>query len=193
MVNVFLSYNSADKDFARGVARTVAVTGNPDWFDEWKVLPGDSIPGSINKGLKTFDVFVLIWSRAASNSRWVNSEIEAAVARRIDDESIRLIPVVLDETPLPPILAPIRYIDGKFGDHLSVAREILNIDSESKFRIAIQSFIEEAGFEFCEYQGAGVYVACPNYGAEPQVLEGWQRTDHQRDDTYAGVRCTNCL
>lgn len=118
--------------------------------------------------------------------------MEAAVTRWINDDRIRLIPVLLDKTPLPVLLASIRYIDSAKGNHIGVARELLGIGSETAFRLAVQSFIDEAGLEFREFYGVGVLVACPRCGATPDNLEGWEDFDHQRGDRYVGARCKIC-
>lgn len=189
--DVFLSYNSTDKEYVRKLAAAVALTGTHVWFDEWTVRPGDSIPGAIEEGLSRFETFALVWSEAASKSRWVKTEMQTAVTRWVNDDSIRLIPVLLDNTPLPLLLQHIRYIDGGDGDHLRVTRELLGIESESAFRRAVQAFIDEAGLEFREFWGVGVLVACPHCGATVDHLEGWEAHD-QRGDHYVGARCKAC-
>lgn len=190
--SIFLSHNSADKEYVRRLATGLAVMGAHIWYDEWAIRPGDSIPGAVDEGLSGFDTLVLVWSEDASNSRWVEKEMEAAITRWIDDPTIRLIPVLLDETALPAILRPIKHIDGTDGDHLRVGRELLGIESEAAFRVAVQQFIDETGIEFREFWGVGVLVACPCCGATLDNLEGWQAVDEARDDRYAGASCKAC-
>src|SRR4051794_40868768 len=72
---VFLSYNTADADTARSIGAHLALAGVDVWFDEWKIKAGDSIPGRLNEGLKSFDAFVLVWSKRAARSRWVRQEL----------------------------------------------------------------------------------------------------------------------
>jgi hypothetical protein len=189
---MFLSYNADDKAYVRRLAAALKLTGAQVWFAEWTIRPGDSITGAIQDGLSGSGTFVLVWSDAASRSRWVKTEMEAAVDRWIREDSCRLVPVRLDSTPLPPLLRSVRYIDGSNGDHIQVARELLGIESEKAFRIAVQEFITEAGLEFREFSGVGVLVACPRCGETLDKLEGYQATDEERDDRYVGVRCTAC-
>jgi hypothetical protein len=190
--SIFLSHNSADKEYVRKLAAAVALTGAHVWFDEWVIRPGGSIPGSIDQGLAGFTILALVWSRTASESRWVKSEMEAAVARWITDDRIKLIPVLLDKTPLPALLASVRYINGADRDHIRVARELLGIESDIAFRLAVQAFIDEAGLDFREFCGVGVVVACPRCGATPDKLEAWQDVDRRRDAHYVGARCKIC-
>ena len=104
------------------------------WFDEWEVRPGDSIQGAVDRGLSGFEVFVLLWSDAASRSRWVQLEMRTAVARWLGSSSLRVVPVLLDRTPVPTLLADLRYIDGSDADHLRVTRELLGIGSDAADR-----------------------------------------------------------
>lgn len=190
--SIFLSHNSNDKDNVRRLAAAIAVTGTSVWFDDWAIRPGDSIPGAIDAGLARFSVFALVWSAAAANSQWVRTEMDAAVARWVKDRSLRLVPVVLDQTPLPPILAALRSIDGTDGKYTRVARELLGIESEAEFRMAVQAFIDEAGLDFREFWGVGVLVACRRCGATADNLEGWQQIDHRNDRSYVGAHCKIC-
>jgi len=189
---VFLSYNAHDKDYVKSLAAALSMAGAHVWFDDWKIRPGDSIPGAIDEGLRNFDIFALVWSEAASRSQWVKREMESAVSRWIETPEIRLVPAILDATPLPAILRPIKYINGSDHNSPRVARELLGIESEAAFRLAVQRFIESAGLEFREFWGAGVYVACPRCGASSDQLEGWSGTDEERDDRYAGAYCKVC-
>ncbi len=190
--SVFLSHNANDKEYVRRLAAATAATGAHVWFDEWTIRPGDSIPGAIDRGLAQFNVFALVWSEAASNSQWVRTEMDAAVTRWIRDSSLRLIPVVLDRTPLPALLASLRYIDATDGDHLRVTRELLGLESEAAFRMAVQAFIDEAGLNFREFWGVGVLVACRGCGATAENIEGWEEIDHRHDRRYVGARCKVC-
>jgi TIR domain len=109
-MNVFLSHNSADKPLARIIGAQLKLAGADVWFDEWKIMAGDSIPGKLDEGLGGFDVFLLIWSSHAARANWVRQELETAIMRRSADSSIRIIPVKLDDSPLPPLLRPYRHL-----------------------------------------------------------------------------------
>lgn len=191
-MRVFLSYNSADKDYVRKLAATLTLAGAQVWFDEWTIRPGDSIPSAVESGLTRFDTFVLVWSEAASRSRWVRTEMEAALDRWLKGDPCRLIPLLLDATPVPTLLRSVRYIDGRDKDQTMTARVLLGIESETAFLLAVQEFIDEAGLEFREFWGVGVLVACPRCGATPDKIEGWEAIDERRDDRYIGAKCTVC-
>ena len=189
--SVFLSHNTKDKCYVRSLAAAMAVTGTNVWFDEWTIRPGDSVPGSIDRGLAQFTLFALFWSEAASKSEWVHTEMDAAIARWVKDRSLRLVPVMLDRTPLPPLLASLAYIDGSDGDHLRVARRLLGIQTEVAYRLAVQDYIDGAELDFREFWGIGVLVACRRCGATPENIEGWEQVS-SRGDQYGGARCKIC-
>lgn len=188
----FCSYSKRDAQYVSRIATALALTGAHVWYDDWKIRPGDSIPGAINDGLSTFDYFVLFWSEAASRSPWVKNEMDAAITRLNRESSIRVIPVLLDDTLVPAILGSIRHVDGRTRSHILVACELLGIESDSEFRVAVNEFIGEAEIEFREFPGVGVLVGCPQCGAKIANLEPWHQIDYVRDAEYVGVRCTKC-
>ena len=103
-----MSYNKADADLARAVASALSLFGAEVWFDEWQIAPGQSIVGGIESGLASADVFIVLWSESAAASNWVGTEWRAYITRRVQDDSLRVIPLRLDEAPLPVLLSDFR-------------------------------------------------------------------------------------
>lgn len=100
------------------------------WLDSGEIKPGDSIPGKVNEALSLADVVLVIWSRNASNSRWVGAELDVAITRLIsNDDSVRVISVRLDDTELPPLLAPRSWLPLGEDDVNAVTRKIANLES----------------------------------------------------------------
>ncbi|MBL8087468.1 MAG: toll/interleukin-1 receptor domain-containing protein [Chthonomonas sp.] len=189
---LFISYNSESSEFVRSLAAALTLTGAQVWLDKWRIRPGDSIPSAIDAGLSGFDTFVLVWSKGAEGSNWVRNEMNAAITRWTKEQHYRFVPVLLDDTPVPTILAPIHYIDAKDEDHFRVARVLLGVETDAEFRKAIQEVIESTLLPFREFHGAGVYVCCPKCGLPADQLKQWSAPDPKRDDMYAGVECPEC-
>ncbi len=103
-MRVFLSHNSKDKAFARALARRLRAHGADVWFDEWEIAPGQSILERLESGLETSDAFTVLWSQNARQSPWVGAELRAYLRRRIDNATLRVIPIQLDDSPLPVLL-----------------------------------------------------------------------------------------
>lgn len=114
MVNkpkAFLSHSSNDWPTVEKVARELRAMAIEPWFYEDDIDPGDSIPHKLDQALAQVDYFLLFWSAKALNSGWVRAEYDAAFFRRADDESVLIVPVLLDNTELPPLLRAISHLD----------------------------------------------------------------------------------
>jgi predicted RNA-binding Zn-ribbon protein involved in translation (DUF1610 family) len=105
---VFISHNKEDKSSARLLAMAFIERGVGVWFDEWEIQPGDSIVGGIETGVASANIFILLWSANAARSNWVGTELRAFLHRRVADNGLKIIPVMMDDTPLPLLV----------GDHL---------------------------------------------------------------------------
>ena len=191
-MHVFLSHNHRDKDVATPLAAQLRLVGVDVWLDDWEITPGDSIVGKVGEALDLVDTVLLLWSENAASSRWVNTEMETALDRQQSDGSIRIIPVRLDETELPPLLRRLKWIRAEADSIDTVARKVTNLDSYADFVKAIQQTIDAAGLDFRYFHGYGVLVGCPRCGAPSSELEQWAETDFHRDDEYAGARCRSC-
>lgn len=103
--SVFLSHAGEDNDrFARDLAKRLADSGAKVWFDEWELLPGDSLVDRIfNLGVGHADVMVIVLSKYSIEKPWVREEINAGFVRRIEG-NCKLIPVVLDDVTVPEAL-----------------------------------------------------------------------------------------
>jgi len=72
--DVFLSHSSDDKTIAREIAERLRDDGIRVWFDQWEILPDDSIPAQIEAGLEHSRVLVLCMSANAFGSDWAQLE-----------------------------------------------------------------------------------------------------------------------
>ena len=170
---IFLSHNAKDKELARTLGGQLRLAGADVWFDEWEIRAGDSIPGKLDEGLSTFNVFVLIWSAHAARSEWVRNELEVAITRRIGRTDTRIIPVLLDETALPAMLTPLRFI--RLDDKTAMSRatmEILGLQAQRDLIKALQAGLNSLELEHTEFWGVGVLFGCPSCGAGLDAIKG---------------------
>ena len=102
----FLSHASEDKaDFAEPLGREMATLGVNPWLDKWEIRPGDSLVKKLfDEGVAAVDAVIVVVSRYSASKPWVRAELDAAVVRRIT-ENTRLIPIRLDGADMP---APLR-------------------------------------------------------------------------------------
>ena len=189
---LFLSHNHQDKQLATSLGAQLKLSGADVWFDDWEIQAGDSIPGKVNDALDRFETLVLLWSGNAAGSNWVRAEFETAISRGMSNLTLRVIPVILDDTPLPALLQRIRWVDLREREMARAVREIMGFQSERDRIMAIQQVLEEADIQVDYIPGYGAAVGCPRCGAGLDALEGWESVDDLRDDVYRGARCSEC-
>ena len=74
------------------------------WFDDWELRPGDSLIDRIfTDGISASDVVIVVLSANTADSNWVKNELNTAATQRIKGQC-RIVPVILDDAEIPPIL-----------------------------------------------------------------------------------------
>ncbi len=103
---IFISHAWEDKALVRQLEKALADAGAEVWVDHAGIRGGDNLPKRINDALAWCNTLLLVWSKAAEDSHWVELEWTNAISLRK-----RIIPCPIDKTPLPPILANKAYVD----------------------------------------------------------------------------------
>ena len=188
---VFISYNKVDKDVASEIALFLAAENISVWFDEWEISAGDSIVQEINAGLHGCTHLVILWSKNASTSNWVRRELQSTLAKATQTGSPRILPILLDNTPLPGLLSDIcyiRYHDGTEEDRREIVSAVTGQSPSGNFIRAIVKKFHEV-IRKPDYSG-DVYdfAACPSCGSERLKY-----TTHSRGNwATTSVECQEC-
>ncbi|MEX2513040.1 MAG: toll/interleukin-1 receptor domain-containing protein [Cyclobacteriaceae bacterium] len=103
--NVFLSYSRDDLQAAKLVQQELESKGIKVWRDQDSIYGGERWPQAIGEGIAGKSLFVLLWSAMASKSHYVEFEWNTALALRK-----KILPILLDQTELPPSLKAIHGI-----------------------------------------------------------------------------------
>lgn len=165
-MQAFLSHNSADKIDARLLAAALARHAVGVWFDEWNIRPGESIAAGIEDGLAESDVFIVLWSVNAAQSKWVGTEVRAYLHRRVQDATLRIVPIMLDETDLPVLLAD--YLGFKISepeDYEKVARELSGEQENQDLATRLQERLWELARGSVPEGSPHRYIVCPQCGS----------------------------
>lgn len=189
---VFVSHNKADRDTAREIALFLVAENINTWFDEWEIAAGDSIVEQINTGLTGASHFIILWSAHSSSSHWVRRELASTLAHSIAQGHPRVVPIVLDDTPLPPLIADLKYIPYHGGTEPDRAELIRAITGEAPSRNLIKAIVKKYHEVIRDPDAKDPFgmVACPRCGSGR--LGGSSLTDFVRDDVYYVLQCEKC-
>ena len=111
LIKAFLCYASEDKTLVEDFANRLRLLGKQVWFDKWEIRVGDSIIEKINIGLKDMTHLVIFLSHSSINKPCVKKELSTGLFRKLKDNSVQVIPILLDKVEVPPIIADIKYAD----------------------------------------------------------------------------------
>ena len=109
MAKFFISYSSLDKDIARQIAQDLKHYGHEIWFDEWSIQVGQCIPTEISGGIESADFILLLLSRKSVDSSWVDKEWKSAYWDEVNDQSVFILPILIETCAVPRLLKTKRY------------------------------------------------------------------------------------
>lgn len=110
MANVFISHRGADAALAEQLASEIRAAGHQVWLDLWEIGIGDHIAERMNHGLEGTAYLVVCYS-SSGLAPWMNIEWMSALARQLNGEAVKVLPVSLSGKTPPAILAGTKYAD----------------------------------------------------------------------------------
>lgn len=98
--HTFLSYRSVNRPWVINLYDILRQHGYGVFLDQVVLKPSDALSRSLERGLERSQSAILVWSRSAARSQWVEDELEMmkALARR---EDFSFVPIALDHEELP--------------------------------------------------------------------------------------------
>jgi len=113
--HAFLSYARADAAAVRRLAENLHQLGVDLFFDEWEIGPGDVLVHQIDRGLLESQDGLLAVTPAALSRPWVQNEYAVLMQRAVEQDR-RIIPVLLADAEMPPLLAARIWVDLRHAD-----------------------------------------------------------------------------
>jgi len=110
-IRLFICHASEDKPVALQFAEYVKSHGADVWLDQWEIKVGDSIVQKINDGLQQATHLAVLFSAKSVTKPWVRREMSSALMRQLADNSITLIPLLIEDCEIPAIVRDVRYAD----------------------------------------------------------------------------------
>jgi len=136
---IFISHTGADKPFVRRLATRLEKSRFQVWLDEHDLIAGDPLPESIGKALHAAKVILVVVSKASVASKWLRYELNVATERMIKGEC-RVIPIVIDEAPLPAEVLGLLYADCRKGLAAGIASILTALKHEDRRAAMEHSF-----------------------------------------------------
>lgn len=108
---VFISYSSKDSEFVERLANDLSKSVKRVWWDRWEIKVGDSITSKINEGIDRNDYLILVLSPNSVESSWVQKELNAGLMRELQTRNVVVLPILIGDCDIPPLIADKRYAD----------------------------------------------------------------------------------
>jgi tetratricopeptide (TPR) repeat protein len=124
--DVFVSYARADGEQVRRLAENLYQSGLEVFFDEWEVGPGDVLVHQLDRGLMSAKNGLVVVTPTALSRPWVLEEYAAMITRAVQG-GFRVVPVLLVDAELPPLLASRVWVDLRQADGPVYGRELARL------------------------------------------------------------------
>ena len=124
--DAFISYSKEDSEAAQKVAarleRLCAGEHKPNIFlDKQCIGPGDNFVDKINDGLSSARFYLLLLSPASIQAEWPTAERDAALLGDPSGRGGRVVPILVKDCEIPPLLAIRHWIDMRDKSGFDVA------------------------------------------------------------------------
>ncbi len=129
MSRVFISHSGQDSEFAARLCDDLAMAGHRPWIHDLEVGAGDEIIDRIQEGLRDCPYMIVILSRSAVESKWVDTEWKERLWGEIKTRT--LIPVLTEPCDIPMFLRTRRYADFSRSYAVGFAALILKLRSKA--------------------------------------------------------------
>jgi hypothetical protein len=109
--SVFISYQHADKTLARALQDGLEAEGFFVWRDEAELRVGDSIVERVTAALDQIEFVAAMVSENSVTSPWCQKELALAMTGEIAARGVRVLPLRVNKTDMPPSLKDKLYLD----------------------------------------------------------------------------------
>jgi len=100
MPHFVISYSGSDSALADGIAKFLVSEGFDVWLEKGGIGRGLNLVQDIEDAISRSEFVIVLWSKEAATSRWVELQID--MARRFDK---RVLPILVGQDGLPRILS----------------------------------------------------------------------------------------
>jgi hypothetical protein len=116
----------------RRVAEGLSKAGIRVWFHVGYIKLGDDFVRKIERGLDAADFVVVFVSHGLTSGGRAQQELDFAMSRQVFGKRVRLLPILLDDTDMPPLLRTIQYLDLRDGDADRAIKLLIDVLQKSR-------------------------------------------------------------
>lgn len=131
LIKIFISHASEDKPFAKKLSTDLKDNGFEVWLDEWEIRVGDSITEKIESGLKKADYLIVVLSDNFIKKNWPMRELRASIMKQASSGKKFILPVKIDDQPMPELLSDILYADFRTDYNSGLDKLVFSISQDS--------------------------------------------------------------
>jgi hypothetical protein len=161
MADIFISYATVDRPFARRLADALEAHGWSVWWDHRSLRGGQHFDRVIEEAIRGAKLVIVVWSKASVESGWVRDEATLAL------EEKKLVPLRIDTACLPMRFRNIHTIDlaswtGESGSSISLGwrRWTMLLSSFMAYRSLVEVL---AGFKHLPRYAAFLTSSSPSF------------------------------
>lgn len=125
-MSVFISYSHKDAEFVDRLSVRLVENNIKVWKDDMKIVAGDTFMSKIQAGIEGASYFCIVLSKNSLKSKWVKEEINEALIRESKERGIVILPILIDDCEVPPLLSDRIFVDFR-KDFASGLKQILTV------------------------------------------------------------------
>ena len=111
--HVFVSYRSTDGPWAMSLVARLEGAGLKVFIDQQELQVGEALAGQLESALQRSRAAVVLVSQGWLASPWCQEEASVLKKRAVEDQQFRLVPLRLDDSPMPAFLDARVWLDFK--------------------------------------------------------------------------------
>jgi hypothetical protein len=134
---VFISHSSRDDEFANHLAEDIKELGHNVFLDEWAIKVGDRITAKVSAAVADADYIVIVLSPSSTASGWVEREWQARHGDEIRSGKTIILPVLIADCDIPPLLQDKRYADFRTNYSIGLVNLMAAITPDLKDETAL--------------------------------------------------------
>lgn len=120
---LFLSHSSHNDAIVTRLAQNLNTCGVDVWNDAWELRVGDDLHRRIADAIDKSKFVGIALSRHFKESKWIEGEVHQALSREKAEDRTVVLPLLVEDVPLPPVLSTKKALDLKGDEYFpSLAR-----------------------------------------------------------------------